>query len=304
MKKKRKTDLKQRHIKTFCRCICFLLISVPVISNAQPSSEELRSTLGFTDEELKVYFSNWEEIDKWAKISANDVLFGMQDEYIVANVSRKVIALSLWNQERRKICYNYIYPKDHLKRIAAKRAVEEDYHFRLDSALLLANDISGINTTKVLRKGYAFSLSPAQYDSLMVRAVAMRQYLQKHPKEDVYRQDVEALRDILSEKQFDSYFSIKHSSAASARMNEIWSVLKESSFADRVDSTYDCPRIYHYVLKRLKAEDVYGYDPQLRNDAISKVDASVPEAVRFYNYILKKRNIETKLEGPKVHLQY
>lgn len=284
----------RQRLAFMCRTCVLIGLSFPIQLHAQ----------GFTSEERKVYIYHREEIDSLALLNSNEEISFLKMNYLVSTQGMQAIAPILLRQEQRKLTYNYMYPNEHAIRAKAKKNVEADYRNRIDSALILSNDISGENTTTVLRKGYAFGLSSQQYDSLMVRAVAMRQYLQAHPKEEIWTQDVDALKDILTEKQFNSYFNVKHAREASRKSKEVWDALKVSGYAEKLDSVSDFPRIYQYELSILKTNDIYKGRDNLRENALKKIEVRMPEAIKMYKFIIRKQQIEKKRSSVQYQLTY
>jgi hypothetical protein len=244
--------------------------------------------------EKVVYQQHKEEIDSRFEIAKQDKYLEYATHYTLKKVYVDELKILIGAQEIRKLVYDYIYPDDHVKRYSEKTKVEKDYCDAIDRILLLSgNDISSPNFYIVLHYSDGLNLTPEQIEEFTKESLAVKKVLDKSPRRDMWRNELEVLQKLLDEKQLDYFFVLKNGNKMKRETVFTWSLLKDAGLTNDLDSATACQQIYLHKLKIQKATDINAYDDTKKREAWSAIDMSAPVPVKRI-YSINRKNLAKK----------
>ncbi len=249
-----------------------------------------------TDEEAAVWRENSEQMDSQINIQVQDKLREIRSKYVVTEEMLISFNEIVYEQEVRKLIYNYMYPEDHIARFQKKIQIESQYKNAIDRILFLSgNDMASPKLHLAIRYANHLSISPEQKELLTDKALDLKKGLDKDPRKDVWKQELQALQDILTEEQFDRYFTYKNAGKITRDTRDAWTRLKDAGLTTDLDSTKSYAQIYMHKLKIQKATDIYTYDENARKEAWAAIDLYAPLPIKRL-YSINRKN-QAKKQG-------
>ena len=235
------------------------------------------------------------EIDSLVKIEGREKYDAIRSGYDIPRKKQVDLARYVAWRERRKCAYDYIYPDDAGKRLAAQQKVDMQFQDSIDAVLFTSRNFSDLYTSRILRmmpRGKFFS--GEQYDSLMSRALVMFRKKVADPGIDLYDEDIAALQSVFSDRDVRRYICLFNNTEINKQLNEVWRKIKDYDLTQRYDSARACAQIYHYLQKEMTVNVIFKNKPQLQKQAIRALAPERPEAYRMYKSLVLREAIEGK----------
>lgn len=239
-----------------------------------------------------------DEIIQSVDIEGKEQWLAIKRDYKIPQNKQADLIKLIKLREIRKLTYNFIYPNDAEKRMAAKRRIDIQFQDSIDAILLLKNKLAGELTTYALNMRPGF-LSEKQQDSLMSQAIKMCQKKRYSNDADIAMDDISALQSILTEKQQKTVIHLYNVPEINRQMNEVWQTLKEHGYDARYDSAQACKHIFQYINKDLFVRTIYKGAPDLQKQALRALAPERPEEYRVYKSILVREELERKQKREK-----
>lgn len=252
------------------------------------------SPLRMTITEQVAYELYQAEIDSAVNLSGREKYYELRQTYKIPHDKISDLARYVALRERRRLTYDYIYPDDAEKRYAAKKRVDTQFQDSIDAILLLRNDLSGYYTSRILTAPPGRFITEAQYDSLMVRALAMCREKRADPSIDLHDEDIAAMQAVLPDKEVSRYIRLFNNTEINRQLDEVWQKIKDYDLTQRYDSARACAQIYHYLQKEMVVKVIFKNKPDLQKQALRVLAPERPEAYRMYKSLLLREDIEKK----------
>ena len=252
------------------------------------------SPLRMTITEQVAYELYQAEIDSAVNFSGREKYYELRQTYKIPHDKISDLARYVALRERRRLTYDYIYPDDAEKRCAAKKKVDAQFQDSIDAILLLRNDLSGYYTSRILTAPPGRFITEAQYDSLMVRALAMCREKRADPSIDLHDEDIAAMQAVLPDKEVSRYIRLFNNTEINRQLDEVWQKIKDYDLTQRYDSARACAQIYHYLQKEMVVKVIFKNKPDLQKQALRALAPERPEAYRMYKSLLLREDIEKK----------
>ena len=252
------------------------------------------SPLRMTITEQVAYELYQAEIDSAVNFSGREKYYELRQTYKIPHDKISDLARYVALRERRRLTYDYIYPDDAEKRYAAKKRVDTQFQDSIDAILLLRNDLSGYYTSRILTAPPGRFITEAQYDSLMVRALAMCREKRADPSIDLHDEDIAAMQAVLPDKEVSRYIRLFNNTEINRQLDEVWQKIKDYDLTQRYDSARACAQIYHYLQKEMGVKVIFKNKPDLQKQALRALAPERPEAYRMYKSLLLREDIEKK----------
>ncbi len=252
------------------------------------------SPLRMTITEQVAYELYQAEIDSAVNFSGREKYYELRQTYKIPHDKISDLARYVALRERRRLTYDYIYPDDAEKRYAAKKRVDTQFQDSIDAILLLRNDLSGYYTSRILTAPPGRFITEAQYDSLMVRALAMCREKRADPSIDLHDEDIAAMQAVLPDKEVSRYIRLFNNTEINRQLDEVWQKIKDYDLTQRYDSARACAQIYHYLQKEMVVKVIFKNKPDLQKQALRALAPERPEAYRMYKSLLLREDIEKK----------
>lgn len=252
------------------------------------------SPLRMTITEQVAYELHQAEIDSAVNFSGREKYYELRQTYKIPHDKISDLARYVALRERRRLTYDYIYPDDAGKRYVAKKNVDTQFQDSIDAILLLRNDLSGYYTSKILTAPPGRFITEAQYDSLMVRALAMCRKKRADPSIDLHDEDIAAMQAVLPDKEVSRYIRVFNNTEINRQLDEVWQKIKDYDLTQRYDSARACAQIYHYLQKEMVVKVIFKNKPDVQKQALRALAPERPEAYRMYKSLLLREDIEKK----------
>jgi hypothetical protein len=211
----------------------------------------------------------------------------------VPKISNDSLMAILVNRETRKMCYNYIYLHEIVKRVIAKMELDSIYRDQTNRILIPHNPgIAGENVSYALRIADQCMLSPKQGETIMTGALELARKLYSNPKYNTWDKEMTLLSHTLDKKQINTFFLLKNAVAVDKETNDAWVQLKAVGLTADMDSAKEWRKAYLYLAERHKINDLYRHHVAERRERMSELDSRKPILIRLRDGIEKKRRIE------------
>ena len=253
------------------------------------------SPLNMTIIEKIPYEMYQSEIDSLVKIEGREKYDAIRNGYDIPRKKLVDLARYVAWRERRKCAYDYIYPDNTEKRLAAQQKVDMQFQDSIDAVLFTSRNFSDLYSSRILRmtpRGKFFSAE--QYDSLMNRALVMFRKKVANPDIDLYDDDIAALQSVFSDRDVRRYICLFNNTEINKQLNKVWRKIKDYDLTQRYDSARACAQIYHYLQKEMTVNVIFKNKPQLQKQAIRALAPERPEAYRMYKSLVLREDIEGK----------
>lgn len=262
-----------------CTLICVSFVFTGFAQNVNLSSQE-----------SAVYNQHKEEIDRYTQIGVDDQMTEYIKRYSIKSNYSNPIRLLLTEREQRLNLCNFLYPDSVLQRYNAKQSIQSQYNGSIDKTLLLAGaPVATENINSVVKISEVLKLSNAQIDTIATEAVALNNYIKRHPHADVWAKELALFNKTLSTSQVDLFLSIKNGRKTNLQVRNVWQKLKESNMTSDLDSIQTYGQLYSFYNNLNKAGDLYYKKDSIWMRAVQGINASSPLAVKRYNLAKKKR---------------
>ncbi len=185
-------------------------------------------------------------------------------------------------RERRKCTYDFIYPRNDEKRLAARQRIDTQFQDSIDAILMLYPGMTGRYTQRLLLSPRGELCSKAQYDSLVVKGLAMYRKKLANPAIDLHNDDIAALQSTLSDYELHELIRFACLKPAYKQTQEIWRILDKNDLTQYYDFERAYPELYHFVQKETVAKELYKNDPQRLMQAFNSLQKEMPDTYRAY----------------------
>ncbi len=263
-------------------------LSVALVLCANTSFAQ--STLN-TEEEAKAIEKHKKEMKDRVSIATDDAFTAYCINYHVPRSKNKQFYSLVSRREERKAAYDYIYQKSPYKRVKAKMAVDSLYEDSLNAILIPYNKISGENVSYALRIAEVNNVDSTQYEYLMSKALELARKLKKNPRLNVWNDDINTVRQTLTEEQQKRFLALKNAGKVTAKMRTAWQKLAEAGLTAELDSARECAQAYMYYFEEQRINDFYRYYGTSKRKYMAELVKHTPKMVRMYDAIGKKARI-------------
>lgn len=216
---------------------------------------------------------------------------------------KKINKLSYYikERERRKACYNYIYKDSIFKRVRCKLEIDSIYRDSINTLLIpvYGNKISGENISHALVISSMLRLDDAQYQYLMDKAVDMARRIYINPRINVWNDEMNILRNVLTPEQLTTYFFDKNAKSVTKEMDEGWQKIVEEGLSAQLDSAKEMHQAFIYYQKRQKIKDIFRYYGTSQKKYLAELDKNRPLLVKMIDAIDQKRRAAEKEKSQK-----
>lgn len=185
-------------------------------------------------------------------------------------------------RERRKCTYDFIYPRNDEKRLAARQKIDTQFQDSIDAILMLYPGMTGRYTQYLLLSPRGELCSKAQYDSLVVKGLAMYRKKLANPAIDLHNDDIAALQSTLSDYELHELIRFACLKPAYMQAQKIWRILDKNDLTQYYDFMQAYPELYHFVQKETVAKELYKNDPQRLMQALNSLQKEMPDTYRAY----------------------
>jgi len=266
--------------------LIFYLLYSAICANAQ--------LVYLSEKEKAGYQQHKDEVDARIEIVKQDKFLEYATRYALKKIYVDELKTIICAQEMRKLIYDYQFPDDHNRRFSEKAKIDKEYCDAIDRILLLSgNDISSPGFYIVLHFGDGLNLTTEQVEEFAKEALAAKKVLEKNPRRDMWRKELEVLEKLLDEKQLDYFFVLKNGNKMRRETIDAWSRLKDAGLTNDLDSITACQQIYLHKVKIQKATDIYAYDDTKKREAWSAIDMSAPLPIKRI-YSINRKNSAKK----------
>lgn len=223
-----------------------------------------------------------------------EVIFGLK--YNVPAKKARKLSYYLKERERRKVCYNYIYHDSILTRVQCKLEIDSIYRDSINSLLIPVegNKITGENISQALTLRKLLKLDDAQYDYLMDRALAMARKIHTNPRINVWNEEIEVLRNTLTNEQLTRFFMDKNSKKVTKELDDGWRKIVDAGLAEQLDSAKEMTRAFMYFHKRQKIKDIFRYYGTSQKKYLAELDKHKPAMVQMLATLEKEERNKQK----------
>lgn len=225
----------------------------------------------------------------------------LQLKYKVPKEKSRKLAYYVKERERRKACYNYIYRDSLFKRVRCKMEMDSVYRDSINTLLIPVegNNITGDNISLALMLSSILKLDKAQYRYIMEEALSMARLLYRNPRANVWNDEMNILKRILTPEQLDRFFLNKNSKVITNEVDKGWKRIVGAGLAEQLDSAKEVPRAYLYYHKRQKIKDMFRYYGTSQKNNLAELDKHKPLMVRMLDKLNKDEKIIIQKETNK-----
>lgn len=244
-----------------------------------------------TDEESKVLDRHKDEMSDRVRIASDDAFTAYCINYHVPRFRNRQFYSLVCRREARKAAYDYIYPESAAKRVRAKMAIDSLFEDSLNAILIPYNNISGENLSYAIRIAKVNDVDSAQYEYLMAKALELARKLKKNPRLNVWNDDINTVRQTLSEKQLRRFLSLKNGMKVTQKMRTAWQKLADAGLTAELDSARDCAQAYMYYFEEQRINDLYRYYGTSKKKYMAELVKKMPRMVKMYDALGKKARV-------------
>lgn len=224
-------------------------------------------------------------------VATDDAFMAYCIKYHVPRSKNRQFYRLVGRREERKAAYDYIYPKAPAKRVRAKMAVDSLYEDSLNAILIPFNKISGENVSYALRIAKVNNVDSTQYEYLLSKALELARKLKKNPRLNVWNEDINTVRQTLTENQLKRFLALKNAGKVTAKMRTAWQKLAEAGLTAELDSARECSQAYMYYFEEQRINDFYKYYGTSKAKYMAELAKHTPKMVKMYDAIGKKARI-------------
>ena len=277
--------------------VCLLFGLTAIVAGAQSWEP--------SEQEISVLLAHYDELKARAHAARDEVFADFCLRYNVPKTSRQKLKQWLTIREERKAICNYLYPDSVIRRVKAKRAIDELYQDSIDIIMIPYNAyISGENLSYALKAVPALALDSAQYEYLRQQALDVAHQLRKNPRQDVWGQEMKVIENTLTIEQLNRFFILKNGALVSQKTRKAWNRLQEAGLTEELDSAAEYPRAFLYYSEQQKIMDLYKKNNNLRKKNLTELSRQMPLAVKMLDALEKqqKRNETRQQEVSKEYV--
>ena len=191
-------------------------------------------------------------------------------------------------RERRKCTYDFIYPRNDEKRLAARQRIDTQFQDSIDAILMLYPGMTGRYTQYLLLSPRGELCSKAQYDSLVVKGLAMYRKKLANPAIDLHNDDIAALQSTLSDYELHEHIRFASLKSTYMQTQKIWRILDKNDLTQYYDFVQAYPELYHFVQKETVAKELYKNNPQRLMQALNSLQKEMPDTYRAYLLLMMR----------------
>jgi hypothetical protein len=234
-----------------------------------------------TPAEAEVYKQHKSEVLAFTNIAVDEKLAEMYVKHFMTAECRLSVKPIVEEREMRMSICNFIYPDDENARYKAKQEILSNYVIPITRVLLQGGTKATTeNYSLLLIKRKALSLSQAQFDQIVEKAIELNQLMKTNPKTDTWGHELATFNSVLNTGQVDIFFKMKNSRKVGEDMQKCWSTLKENKMTNDLDSANEFSKMYKYYHLIYKASAINYKNAELRGQAFKTIKQNAPLSVR------------------------
>ena len=130
--------------------------------------------------------------------------------------------------------------------------------------------------------------SKAQYDSLVVKGLAMYRKKLANPAIDLHNDDIAALQSTLSDYELHEHIRFASLKQTYMQTQKIWRILDKNDLTQYYDFVQAYPELYHFVQKETVAKELYKNNPQRLMQALNSLQKEMPDTYRAYLLLMMR----------------
>ncbi len=266
--------------------LCMMLTIMIAYAHAQ--------VLEPTAEESEVLLCHKEEIDSMALTNGKEAFVELCLRYYVPKAQSHNLKSLLLLREKRKAAYRYIYPDAIQSRVESKLSVDSIFQDSIDAILIPHNKISGENISFAVKCLNILEFDDTQRKYIINEALDIAHQIRKDPGIDVWNREMDVIKKTFTKKQLDKYFTLKNGKKVTQILHNTWNKLSDAGLTAELDSTREWSRAYLYYTEQLKMMDLYKNHRNVREKALADLARHMPQMVRMYDAMEKKKRIESR----------
>lgn len=252
-----------------------------------------------TPQELEIYQKDSARILHETNFASEEMIVRWKKRYVVPQEKFRQFENFVRNCEFRKACQNHLYADTLQKRVENKMATDEAYRDSIFTLLIpvCENKISGENLCFALCLAKSLKLDDSQYAFLMDKAIDMAHRIDKNRNLNVWNEEMELLRNTLTDGQLTLFFYKKNKLAAEKEVNMGWSRLEKAKLTEQLDSVKDKKEAILYFLERKRIKDIYRYYGTSQKKHLAELNKYMPKMVLMLDALDKKKRMTERKES-------
>lgn len=258
-------------------------------------------TIAVTQYEIDALKGHSKEIMEKARYIADEQTMRTHLSYRVLRKDEERLARYIREREIRKCCYDYIFPDSLTHRVINKMSIDEFYADSVNTVLIAAGNpyISGENVTFALFRAKTLELDDAQYAGIMEKALDIARRTKRDRKLNVWNEEMEILKNTLSDRQLDKFFYVKYSKEIAKDIENGWKKLEEAGLAEQLDSAQEIVNARMYLSLQRKINDIWRYFGTPRKKNLAELAKDKPQMLRMLEALEKKEKLIREEEKNK-----
>lgn len=246
-----------------------------------------------TPQEMEIFQKDSVRIKYETDFAAEEMIVRWKKRYIIPQEKFGQLEYFVKNCEFRKVCQNHLYADTLQKRVESKMATDEMYRDSIFTLLIpiSANKISGDNICLALQLAKFLRLDASQYDYLMDKALDMAHRIAKNRTLNVWNEEMELLRNTLTEGQQTMFFYKKNAQGAKNDVDLGWSKLDKANLTGQLDSVKDKKEATLYYIERRRIKDIYRYYGTSQKKHLAELSKYMPKMVLMLDALDKKNRM-------------
>lgn len=209
-------------------------------------------------------------------------------------------------REHQCVAQEYMFPDSLKRRMLNKLAIEEIYQDSIDMLLIPFNRdrISGENISYALYMSEMIGLEREQYDFLMKKALDMARRIRKNRMLNVWDEEMDILKDILSKEQLKRMFYKKNHAIVNKLLQDGWMRLQEKGLTEQLDSATELKQARFYYNESEKIKAIYRYKPSIRKKCLNEIGKRKPTMIKMLDALDKEARLAKKEEETGVTQEF
>lgn len=253
--------------------------------------------LGFDQSEQSVWEKHQSEIENNAQFLIEDLLFQMDNSYMIPSSKKSKIDQYVQDKERKKYLCNYKQYEHLSDRIKEKTKIDSLYQDSIFAILVPYNpQMTGQAISLALFFAEELALSQENTAILTAKAVDFARRVHKNPCEFFAVEEMLVLKQILSSTQLDAILEEKNSKKAKEKALQAWEALKYEGLTYDLDSINDIGRAFLYYRSEMSIRDYYVDNKELQENNLADIYRHKPRIIQMYDGLWQRKQINKKYE--------
>lgn len=224
-------------------------------------------TLSYTKEEKNILAEHEGELMQFVNVVCEDAFTALRIKFRVNNEDNRHLMRLVCEREYRKYARNFI-DDNAVTRVREKMRIDSLFQDSIDALLIPYNhQISGENISMALQLSEHFKLSNKKHRYLMDKALAFARKKRRDPHVWYAREEIDAMKKVLSRKQIETVINEKNYDRAHLRACQIWNDLEKAGLSEELDSATQMYLLDKYFTLDMFYRDYFvGDDVTMRNN--------------------------------------